>query len=92
MGRRKKNLHYGTKSTRMSVSDRTSKSARPWNDPRVVDASISYGVPFSSYKQVHLYENRQESTGGLNPDERMTCGPCGQFNSDCSCGGEQSNG
>jgi len=92
MGRRKKDLNYGTRKVRMSVSDRTSKSARPWNDPRVVNASIAYGVPLASYKQVHLYENRQESTGGLTPKERMTCGPCGQFKNDCSCGEAQTNG
>lgn len=92
MGRRKKNLNYGTRKVRMSVSDRTSKSARPWNDPRVVDASIAYGSPFGSYKQVHLYENRQESTGGLTPEERLTCGPCGKFKSDCVCGKDQPNG
>jgi len=92
MGRRKKDLNYGTRRVRMSVSDRTSKSARPWNDPRVVNASIAYGVPLASYKQVHLYENRQESTGGLTPEERMTCSPCGQFKEDCSCGKVQTNG
>lgn len=87
MGRRKKkDLHYGTKRNRMVVSDRTSKSARPWNDPRVVDASTAYGVPFASYKQVHTYENRRESTGDLNAEDRMTCGPCGQFKNDCACG------
>lgn len=91
MGRRRKNLHYGTKALRTSVPDRTSKAARPWNDPRVVDASMIYGVPLASYKQVHMYENRQESTGGLTPEERMTCGPCGQFKNDCACGGEQPN-
>lgn len=87
MGRRK-NIHYGTKAVRKSVSDRTSPSARPWNHPQVVEASTAYGVPFASYKQVHTYENRQESTGGLTPEERMTCGPCGKFKSECACGGE----
>ena len=93
MGRRKrKDIYYGTKRVRMSVSDRTSKIARPWNDPRVVNASTAYGVPFASYKQVHTYENRQESTGGLTAEERMTCGPCGQFKNDCACEGDQSSG
>jgi hypothetical protein len=85
---RKKNIHYGTKSTRMSISDRSSSAARPWNDPEVVLASTTYGVPFPSFKGVHLYENRLESTGSLESNERMTCGPCGRFKSSCKCGGE----
>lgn len=90
MGRRYKELHYGARDgngrvLRMAVHDRTSKSARPWNHPEVVGASESYGVPFSSYKQVHTYENRLESLGSLTPEERTTCGPCGKFKSECAC-------
>jgi hypothetical protein len=85
MARRKKDLHYGTKAVRMSVSDRTSKSARPWNHPQVVEASTAYGVPFASYKQVHTYENRQEDVGGVETNERFTCRPCGKLKGDCSC-------
>ena len=92
MGRSlRKNLHYGSKSSRggriirTSVSDRTSKSARPWNEPEVVNASLSYGVPFASYKQVHQYENTIEAKGNIEPHERYTCGPCGKLNSGCKC-------
>jgi hypothetical protein len=85
MGRRKKNLHYGTKLNRLSISDRSSSAARPWNDPRVVDASTAYGVPFASYKHVASHENRLESIGSLEPNERMTCVQCGKFNDDCGC-------
>jgi hypothetical protein len=54
MGRSKKDLHYGSRDgkggvVRMSVADRTSKAARPWNEPQVVNASSSYGVKFNSY-------------------------------------------
>lgn len=87
MPRKKKNIYYGTKLTRMSVSDRTSQAARPWNHPQVVEASTAYGVPFSSYKQVHNYENRQEDTGGLESSERFTCRPCGKLTGECACGG-----
>ena len=89
---RRKDLKYGSRTVRKTVSDRTSKSARPWNDPRVVDASTAYGVPFASYKQVHTYENRQESVGGLTPKERMTCGPCGKFKNECICEKGKENG
>lgn len=55
MGRRKE-LHFGVRSgngtvIRTAVSDRTSKAARPWNHPEVVNASQSYGVQFNSYKK-----------------------------------------
>lgn len=82
---RKKNIHYGTKRNRLSVPDRNSPAARPWNHPQVVEASISYGVPFASYKHVASYENRLESIGSLESGERMTCIQCGNFNSECQC-------
>lgn len=87
MGRSKKELYYGARSgngrmLRMAVHDRTSKSARPWNHPEVVKAAEAYGVPFSSYKQVHTYENRLESLGSLESHERMTCADCGKFKSE----------
>ncbi len=92
MGKRKKELHYGARSgdgriIRTSIPDRTSKAARPWNDPQVVNASSSYGVPFASYKQVHSYENTLESQGSLEPHERFTCGPCGKLKASCACSG-----
>lgn len=92
MGRRKE-LHYGVRSgngkiLRTSVTDRTSKAARPWNEPEVVKASESYGVPFSSYKQVHTYENRLEDLGSVDSANRFTCKPCGTLNASCSCKGE----
>jgi carbamoyltransferase len=60
MGRSKKDLHFGSRDgrggvVRMSVADRTSKAARPWNDPQVVNASSTYGVKLKSYKEVHSY-------------------------------------
>lgn len=93
MGRSKKDLHYGSKSgdgkiIRQSVEDRGSKSARPWNDPKVVEASQSYGVPFSSYKQIHTYENRLEDLGSVEPKERFTCKPCGKLKGSCACKGD----
>lgn len=86
MGRRKE-LHFGVRSgngtvIRKAVTDRTSKAARPWNHPEVVNASENYGVQFNSYKQVHEYENKIEDTGGLNADERMTCRDCGKLKSE----------
>lgn len=92
MGRSKKELHYGSRSgdgkiLRRSVEDRDSKSARPWNEPKVVEASQSYGVPFASYKQVHTYENRLEDLGSVEPHERFTCKPCGKLNESCACKG-----
>ena len=86
MGRRKE-LYFGTRSgngkiIRKAVSDRTSKSARPWNHPQVVDASQNYGVQFNSYKQVHEYENKVEDAGSLNKTERMTCRDCGKLHSE----------
>jgi hypothetical protein len=94
MGRSKKELHYGSRSgdgkiLRRSVEDRDSKSARPWNEPKVVEASQSYGVPFASYKQVHTYENRLEDLGSVEPHERFTCKPCGKLNESCACKGAE---
>jgi hypothetical protein len=77
--KKKKDLYYGTKKVRMSVSDRTSKTARPWNHPLVVKASTAYGVPFNSYKQVHSYENTLEDMKSLDSESRFTCRPCGKF-------------
>lgn len=88
MARKKKNLHYGSRSgnggplVRMAVSDRTSKSARPWNHPEVVKASQAYGVSLNSYKQVHLYENILQNQGSLEDNERFTCRDCGMLNSE----------
>jgi hypothetical protein len=90
MGRRKEK-YFGARSgngsprIRMSVSDRKSKAARPWNDPDVVGASEAYGVPFGSNNHVALHENRLESIGSLEPHERMTCNQCGNFNKKCTC-------
>jgi len=93
---RRKELYFGSRSgngtvIRMSVADRTSKAARPWNDPQVVNASSNYGVKFKSYKEVHNYENTLESQGSLEPRERFTCGPCGKLSASCVCKGD-SNG
>lgn len=90
MGRRKE-LYYGARSgngsprIRLSIADRTSKAARPWNHPGVVDASERYGVNLASYKDVASHEDKLESAGSLNTNERMTCIQCGNFNSDCQC-------
>jgi hypothetical protein len=90
MGRLKE-LYYGSRSgtgaprIRLSVSDRTSKSARPWNHPDVVAASQAYGVNLSSYKDVASYEDKLESVGSLKPHERMTCIQCSNFNKECKC-------
>jgi len=86
MGRRKE-LHFGSRSgngtvIRKAVADRTSKAARPWNHPEVVNASQNYGVQFNSYKQVHEYENKIEDNGALESKERMTCRDCGKLNSE----------
>lgn len=87
-GRSRKELYWGARSgngtprIRMSVPDRTSKSARPWNHPEVVDASQSYGVNFASYKQVHQYENTIEDKGHIEPSERFTCRDCGMLKSE----------
>lgn len=86
MGRRKE-LHFGVRSgngtsIRQSVADRTSKAARPWNHPGVVNASQNYGVQFNSYKQVHQYENKIEDMGSLEPKQRMTCRDCGKLHSE----------
>lgn len=87
MGRSRKELHYGVRGgngrvIRQSIPDRTSKAARPWNHPQVVQASDNYGVQFKSYKGVHEYENKIEDMGSLNKDERMTCRDCGKFHSE----------
>jgi hypothetical protein len=92
MGRSKKDLHFGSRDgrggvIRTSVADRTSKAARPWNDPEGVKASSTYGVKLKSYKEVHNYENTLESQGSLEPHERFTCGPCGKLNASCACKG-----
>lgn len=63
----------------MSVSDRSSTAARPWNEPNVVKASQAYGVSFASYKQVHAYENAIEDKGNVDSESRFTCRPCGKF-------------
>ena len=94
MGRSKKELYFGSRDgrggvTRMSVTDRTSKAARPWNEPQVVNASAAYGVKLTSYKDVHKYENALESQGSLESHERLTCGPCGKLKASCACKGEQ---
>ena len=96
MGRRKKELYFGSRSgngriIRTSVPDRSSKSARPWNHPQVVNASTSYGVPFASYKEVHKYVNTLESQGSVEPHERFTCGPCGKLKDSCACPGEKND-
>jgi hypothetical protein len=78
----KKNIHYGTKGSRKVVSSRTSTSARPWNHPEVVAASSAYGVPFASFKQVHIYENTIQDNGSLEDGERYTCRDCGRFKTD----------
>jgi hypothetical protein len=69
----------------MSVSDRTSKSARPWNHPQVVEASQTYGVNLASYKDVASHEDKLEASGNLETHERMTCIQCGNFNKECKC-------
>jgi hypothetical protein len=86
MGRSRKELHYGSRDgnggvIRKAVNDRSSKAARPWNDPEVVDASERYGKPFSSFKGVVSHENALEGLGSLNESERMTCNFCGRFKS-----------
>lgn len=90
MGRLKE-LYYGVRSgngsprIRMSVSDRTSKSARPWNHPDVVKASQAYGVNLASYKDVASHEDKLELAGSLKTSERMTCIQCSNFNKECKC-------
>jgi len=89
MGRRKE-LHYGSRDgnggvIRKAVSDRTSKAARPWNDPDAVEASSRYGAKLNSHNDVASHENKLESMGSLKPSERMTCTQCGRFNKNCSC-------
>jgi hypothetical protein len=91
MGRNRKELYYGSRSgtgaprIRMSVSDRASKAARPWNHPDVVNASQAYGVNLASYKDVSSHEDKLEAAGSLEPHERMTCVQCGNFNKECKC-------
>jgi hypothetical protein len=88
MGRNRKELYFGSRSgngsprIRMSVSDRSSKAARPWNHPDVVNASTSYGVTLSSYKQVHTHENTLQDQGSLEDSDRFTCRDCGKLRSE----------
>jgi hypothetical protein len=87
---RKKDLHYGTRDgkgsvIRQSISDRTSKAARPWNDPDVVTAAQTYGAKLNSYKDVAAHEDKLEMQGSLQQHERMTCIQCSKFNKDCGC-------
>ena len=90
MGRRKE-LYFGAKSgdgsprIRMSISDRSSKAARPWNHPEVVNASQAYGVNLASYKDVASHEDKLELAGSLKTSERMTCIQCSNFNKECKC-------
>lgn len=79
---RRKDIFYGKKDNRMSVSNRKSPAARPWNHPDVVEASQAYGVPFASYKQVHAYENTIQDMGSVEDSERYTCRECGKLNSE----------
>ena len=91
MGRNRKDVYYGAKSgngfprIRMSISDRDSKAARPWNHPDVIKASEAYGVNLTSHKDVSSYENKLEAAGSLKPSERMTCVQCSRFNKECGC-------
>lgn len=88
MGRSRKELYYGSRTSRggklvrLAVTDRTSKAARPWNHPDVVNASLAYGVPLNSYKDVHQYENALEDKGSLESHERYTCRDCSQLHSE----------
>lgn len=87
MGRNRKDLQYGARDgrggvIRMSVADRTSKAARPWNHPDVVNASQTYGVNLASYKEVHAHENTLEDKGILEDAPRFTCRECGKLNSE----------
>ena len=71
-----------------AIPDRTAKSARPWNDPDVVNANAYHGrgkKGFGSYKKVHEFENTIEDKGILDSNDRLTCRPCGQFKKNCSC-------
>lgn len=91
MGRNRKELYYGSRSgtgaprIRLSVADRDSKAARPWNHPQVVEASQAYGVNLASYKDVASHEDKLEMAGSLKPHERMTCIQCSNFNKECKC-------
>ena len=76
------------KTTSAAIPDRTSKSARPWNDPDVVEANSYHGMGrrgFGSYKKVHEFENTIEDKGILSSENRLTCRPCGQFKKKCTC-------
>jgi hypothetical protein len=91
MGRSRKELHYGTRSgngaprIRLSISDRTSPRARPWNHPEAVKASEAYGVNLNSHNEVASHEDKLEMAGSLKPSERMTCIQCGKYNKECGC-------
>lgn len=74
--------------TSAAIHDRTAKSARPWNDPDVVEANSYHGMGrkgFGSYKKVHEFENTLEDKGILESKARLTCRPCGQFKKKCAC-------
>jgi len=76
------------KTTSGAIHDRTSPSARPWNDPEVVKANHYHGMGrrgFGSYKKVHEFENVLEDKKILAPEDRLTCRPCGQFKTRCAC-------
>ena len=76
------------KTTSAAISDRTAKSARPWNEPEVVSANTAYGMSrrgFGSYKKLHAFENAIEEKGILEKKDRFTCGPCGQLKKNCKC-------
>ena len=90
MGRSRKNLYYGSRDgsgrvIRKVVSNRTSPSARPWNDPDAVSASDAYGVNLDSHNEVASHEDKLESKGLLKTSERRTCIQCARFNKDCQC-------
>ena len=91
MGRSKKELYYGSRSgngsprIRLSISDRKSPRARPWNHPQAVEASEAYGVNLSSHKEVSDHEDKLELAGSLKPNERKTCTQCSKYNKECEC-------
>jgi hypothetical protein len=69
-----------------AMHDRTAKSARPWNDPDVINANDYHRRRFGSYKKVHEFENTVEDKGILDSSARLTCRPCGKFKKSCGCG------
>lgn len=76
---KRKPTYFGTRSLRQVIVNRTSKEARPWNHKGVVDASITYGIPFGSYKEVARHENMLEGRGDLEAKDRHTCGSCSKL-------------